>query len=153
MVVKKGIGRPRKPEGDRKSVNFAFRGRGQLRERLGEAVRVSGRSISEEIEHRLEESFRHDDADTLLRSLSRETVEGIQRDLQAQLAIKIAAEIFRRNPQARISGLLGLAKYLPEAQSTGRKEVLEMSDDELAKRIAEAEAAEQRATDKQEDSE
>jgi hypothetical protein len=76
----------------------------------------------------------------------------IQRDLQAQLAIKIAAEIFRRNPQAQISGLLGLAKYLPEAQSTGRKEVLEMSDDELAKRIAEAEAAEQRATDKREDS-
>src|SRR5262249_41241372 len=141
-MVAKMLRRPDKTKEERKSVNCALRGRGQLRERLREAAATSGRSISEEIEQRLEQSFRQDDADSLLRALSRETVESIHRDLRTQLAIKIAAEIFRRNPQAQISGLLSLAKYLPEAQATRAKDVLEMTDDE-AEFVAEAEAPEQ----------
>ena len=58
MAAKKRIGRPPKAKEDRKAVNFTFRSRGQMRERLQEARMASGRSISEEIEHRLEESFR-----------------------------------------------------------------------------------------------
>src|SRR5262249_47376123 len=145
-MVAKRLGRPPKPKEDRKSVNFAFRGRGQLRERLREAAATSGRSISEEIEQRLEQSLRQDGAYDLFRALSRETVESIHRDLRTQLAIKIAAEIFRRNPQAQISGLLSLAKYLPEAQATRAKDVLEMTDDE-AEFVAEAEAPEQTRAD------
>src|SRR4051794_24669473 len=133
MARKKRLGRPPKAEADRKTVNFTFRSRGEMRERLQAAAAASGRSISEEIEHRLEQSFRQDFADDLVKVLSRETLESVQRELRTQLTIKLAAEIFRRNPQAQIPGLLGLAKYLPEAQGTGRKEVLESTDDELAK--------------------
>jgi len=58
MAAKKRIGRPPKAKEDRKAVNFTFRSRGQMRERLQAAAIASGRSISEEIEHRLDESFR-----------------------------------------------------------------------------------------------
>jgi Arc-like DNA binding domain len=61
MAAKKRIGRPPKSEEDRKGVNFTFRNRGQMRERLQEAAAASKRSISEEIEHRLEDSFRNED--------------------------------------------------------------------------------------------
>src|SRR5262245_28606922 len=57
MAAKKRIGRPPKSEEDRKAVNFTFRSRGQMRERLQAAAAASGRSISEEIERRLEGSF------------------------------------------------------------------------------------------------
>src|SRR5262245_2771337 len=53
----KRIGRPPKPEGDRKTTNFTFRGRPQLRERLGAAAAASGRSSSEEIEYILNRHF------------------------------------------------------------------------------------------------
>ena len=57
MAKAKRIGRPPKPVKQRKSVNFTFRSRGEMREQLGRADEVSGRSISEEIERRLEASF------------------------------------------------------------------------------------------------
>jgi predicted HicB family RNase H-like nuclease len=57
MAAKKRIGRPPKAEEDRKAVNFTFRSRGQMRERLQAAAIAVGRSISEEIEFRLERSF------------------------------------------------------------------------------------------------
>ena len=54
---KKRVGRPALPEADRKSRNFTFRSRGDLREHLERAAQKAGRSISEEIENRLERSF------------------------------------------------------------------------------------------------
>jgi hypothetical protein len=53
----KRIGRPPKPEGERKSASLIFRARPQLRERLGAAAAASGRSISEEIEYILNRHF------------------------------------------------------------------------------------------------
>jgi hypothetical protein len=53
-------GRPRLPEEDRRSRNFTFRGRAELHSNLAEAAKTSRRSISEEIEHRLERSFADD---------------------------------------------------------------------------------------------
>jgi hypothetical protein len=61
MSGKKRIGRPPKSEEDRRDVNFTFRSRGQMRERLKTAADAARRSISEEIEYRLENSFREDD--------------------------------------------------------------------------------------------
>jgi Arc-like DNA binding domain len=55
--TKKRLGRPPKSEKDRKAVNFTFRSRGQMRERLQGAAASSGRSVSEEIEYRLDQSF------------------------------------------------------------------------------------------------
>lgn len=50
-------GRPPIAEQDRKTSNLTFRTRGDLRAKLEEAAQESGRSISEEIEHRLHSTF------------------------------------------------------------------------------------------------
>jgi hypothetical protein len=54
-------GRPRLKPAERKSRNLTFRSRGALRQKLEDATRKSGRSVSEEIERRLEYSFRDED--------------------------------------------------------------------------------------------
>ena len=61
-------GRPPKAEGERKGRNLTFRVRENLRARLQQAADVSGRSISEEIESRVEATFRSQDA--LVRELA-----------------------------------------------------------------------------------
>ncbi|MCJ2082772.1 hypothetical protein [Methylobacterium sp. J-090] len=50
-------GRPSIPEEERKSGNLTFRTRGSLRAQLETAAQESGRSVSEEIEHRMQLSF------------------------------------------------------------------------------------------------
>jgi hypothetical protein len=50
-------GRPPIAQADRKANNLTFRTRGDMRSKLEEAAQKSGRSISEEIEARLERSF------------------------------------------------------------------------------------------------
>src|SRR5262245_43994571 len=72
MVVKKRIGRPPKANEDRKAVNFTFRSRGQMRERLQTAAIASGRSISEEIELRLERSFWQEEIEKLTDTVMRQ---------------------------------------------------------------------------------
>jgi Arc-like DNA binding domain len=130
-----------------------------LRRRLERAGKNNARSLNSEIVHRLEHSFRREDSEPLQDVV----LEGMLK------VIGVVYEVVRRIPPSAPRGLLDLLtpeqmtrvferpvftdkEGLPEAQSTGRKEVLEMSDDELAKRIAEAEAAEQRATDKKDES-
>jgi hypothetical protein len=54
-------GRPRMDLAQRKRANLTFRVRDELRARLEAAARVGQRSISEEIEHRLEASFRDEE--------------------------------------------------------------------------------------------
>jgi len=56
-MAKKKPGRPRKPKDQRRSKNRTFRVRGQLDEFLVARADESGRSVSEEIEARLERSF------------------------------------------------------------------------------------------------
>jgi hypothetical protein len=53
-------GRPPRHEGERLSKNRTFRVRGGLDEKLQAAAAVSGRSVSEEIEFRLDQSFDRD---------------------------------------------------------------------------------------------
>jgi predicted HicB family RNase H-like nuclease len=50
-------GRPAKPEGERKSKNFTFRGTSELHEQLRKAADAYGRTVSDEIESRLSASF------------------------------------------------------------------------------------------------
>jgi hypothetical protein len=71
MTEKRGPGRPRKYPAGTAGSNLTFRTRGNLRARLGEAASLSGRSVSEEIEYRLERSFWHDD---VLKALDRGTL-------------------------------------------------------------------------------
>lgn len=56
----KGRGRPPLSPAERRNRNFTFRSRGALREQLRTAAKTNERSVSEEIEHRLELSFRDD---------------------------------------------------------------------------------------------
>src|SRR5215467_10532498 len=59
------IGRPPKREGERLSKNRTFRVRGTLDEQLEAAAQKAERSVSEEIERRLEDSFRQQEIEKL----------------------------------------------------------------------------------------
>jgi len=54
-------GRPPLPEGHARRATIALRATAELRTRLGEAALASGRSLSQEAELRLENSFRDDE--------------------------------------------------------------------------------------------
>lgn len=56
-IQRAGKPRHRLSAGKRKRRNLTFRVRDQMRVDLGRAARAAGRSISEEIEYRLERSF------------------------------------------------------------------------------------------------
>ena len=62
------IGRPPRHEGERLSKNRTFRIRGELDDRLQEAASKVGRSVSEEIEYRLEQSFQKEDIAKIIRA-------------------------------------------------------------------------------------
>jgi hypothetical protein len=70
MAAKKSKprGRPPLPPGEKRAKNFTFRSRGNMHDRLSKAAARSGRSLSEEIEHRLDRSFFEGD-DSLARML------------------------------------------------------------------------------------
>lgn len=55
--AKKAPGRPARHSGEKLSKNRTFRVRGQLDDQLAVAAERSGRSVSEEIEYRLDRSF------------------------------------------------------------------------------------------------
>lgn len=59
-------GRPPKPAEERRGHNLTFRTRADFRERLEQAAARSGRSVTEEVELRIERSF---EVDHLIRSL------------------------------------------------------------------------------------
>jgi len=59
------IGRPPKRKGERLSKNRTFRVRGTLDEQLEAAAQKAERSVSEEIERRLEDSFRQQEIEKL----------------------------------------------------------------------------------------
>lgn len=61
-----------KPSEDGKRTPLNMRTTRQLRDRLAEAARVSGRSLAQEVEFRLEDSFRRHD-------IGAEIVEEIMR--------------------------------------------------------------------------
>ena len=58
----KSRGRPRLPDDQAKRASFTTRLRGELKERLEEEAQIAGRSLSEEIEFRLETSVLSQDA-------------------------------------------------------------------------------------------
>src|SRR5262245_22497973 len=76
-MAKRKRGRPTLPKAERKRGILAFRARDDLRQWLTDAAKLSGRSVSEEIEYRLEQSR--------LR-------EGISEEVKAQL-VKIKDEV------------------------------------------------------------
>src|SRR4051794_34964158 len=61
MEQSKRIGRPPKEPGEKKRQSLSLRIRDAVKDRLVEAARVSGLSISEELERRVERSFEASD--------------------------------------------------------------------------------------------
>ena len=56
------MGRPPLPPGKRRGASMGFRPTPEIREKLEEAANANGRSMSQEVEHRLEQSFEGDEA-------------------------------------------------------------------------------------------
>ena len=84
-------GRPPKDPTDRKDGNLTFRTRGSLRERLSAAATENGRSISEEVERRLEASFEGFDAASAVSAAARRAIDDAQ-DIYAIQAIHSTME-------------------------------------------------------------
>jgi hypothetical protein len=95
-IIKKPApkGRPPLPPAERKRRNFTFRGTDELHEGLTKASAMSGRSLSEEIEWRLGQSF-------FLQSVINEAVEKTVR------ATLDHVELQRANEEAQRSGSEG----------------------------------------------
>ncbi|MCG2665893.1 Arc family DNA-binding protein [Bradyrhizobium sp. GCM10023182] len=92
------------PEAEKKGRNFTFRSRGDMHERLSEAAAATGRSISEEIEARLAQSFEAESKMAAFRQEweqriqdQREVAEQIRKDLNAS-----KAEVQELNEQAKV---------------------------------------------------
>jgi hypothetical protein len=75
------LGRPPKHEGELLSKNRTFRVRGTLDEQLEAAAQKAGRSVSEEIERRLEQSFRQQEIESELK----EALDAQGRQLRDEL--------------------------------------------------------------------
>ena len=108
------LGRPPKHEGERLSKNRTFRVRGTLDEQLVAAAKDTGRSVSEEIERRLEESFQRQEKAELI-------LEAIHRTLKL---LGISTDPATWSPEMRAWAaqqprLLGLASEQP---TTDKKE-------------------------------
>jgi len=120
MAAKKG-GRPLKHPGEPLSKAMAFRLRPRLAELLHQSAAAGSRTISQEIEHRLERSF-HDDrvtqahcgtdvgAELLRMFYSIMVFEGVHPDWSGD---PIRAEHFRTAMNGVIAGFLGLPLELP----------------------------------------
>jgi predicted HicB family RNase H-like nuclease len=130
MAAKKRIGRPPKAEEDRKAVNFTFRSRGQMRERLQAAAIAVGRSISEEIEFRLERSFWQEEIEKLteavklqvtlserLRSLLEQAAKNHGQSMNTEIVDRLDVSFQRENEE----------KMIEKAARDGVQELLELS--------------------------
>ena len=112
------LGRPPKHEGERLSKNRTFRVRGTLDKQLEAAAQEAGRSVSEEIERRLEQSFRREERAELIS-------EAIDRTLKA---LGISTDPATWSPEMRAwaaqqPGLLGLSRQSASEQpATDKKE-------------------------------
>jgi hypothetical protein len=89
MAKRKRIGRPPKPAKERRTVNFTFRSRGELREWLRNAAEPAGRSISEEIERRLYQSF---EQEQMARAAVKAVIEYFEEKGVAKFAFKETEE-------------------------------------------------------------
>jgi len=88
-LIKRRRGRPPLPEHQRKGRILKFRARGDLVSRMQAAATATGRSVSEEIEYRLERSFQNVDelADlketvTAVFSNLGNTIEGLKQEAE-----------------------------------------------------------------------
>ena len=115
-MAQKRMGRPPKLAEDRKATHFTFRTRGVMRERLQAAATGSGRSISEEIEYRLDRQFQHDERDYLFRVLTGEHGENALHMIAE--AVRIVQTMYSHSYKSKGWSEQDSAEMLQELQST-----------------------------------
>jgi predicted HicB family RNase H-like nuclease len=131
MTAKKRAGRPPKAEEDRKDVNFTFRSRRQMRERLKAAADGARRSVSEEIEIRLERSFWQEeierDTTTLqvrlperLRGLLEQAAKDNERSMNTEIFDRLDSSFQREELEKHIGGVIEQTAHSAAANATRR---------------------------------
>jgi hypothetical protein len=124
MARKKKGGRPLKHSGEPLSKTMSFRIRPRLAELLQDAAAKGSRTVSQEIEHRVERSFQDDriaqahfgsdvGAELLRMFYSAMVLEGVHPDWTGDL---VRAENFRCAVNAIIAVMTGLELELPHPQ-------------------------------------
>src|SRR4051794_11790518 len=95
-------GGPPVPESEKKGRNFTFRSRGDMHERLAQSSAANQRSISEEIERRLEQSFEFEQQ----MAAFRETMEKQEKRLEdwRKMAEQLREESARSRAEMRALG-------------------------------------------------
>src|SRR4051812_43148904 len=111
MTAKKPRGRPALDPTEKKRKNFTFRGTDQLHEELSKASAASGRSVSEEIEARLNESFTRQNVEHAVELAAKLAAEATIREItkvigQREPAAVIAALLNHREPAAVLAAVL-----------------------------------------------
>src|SRR5690242_17536028 len=121
-------GRPPKPPEERRGPNLTFRTPGGLRARLAEAAAASGRAMSEEVVHRLEQSF-----------LEQDIVEELQRTLRIErrdsvlFGIEEAEKrgVVLEQQRAKIAELEAQNEYLRAELKAGRNQPSAEANEEV----------------------
>lgn len=63
----KPMGRPKKPDSEAKRYPLGMRTTLEMQRKMQDAARASGRSVAQEVEFRLERSFRDDELRAIIR--------------------------------------------------------------------------------------
>jgi|tagenome__1003787_1003787.scaffolds.fasta_scaffold20380484_1 hypothetical protein len=100
MIEPKKRGRPAIPAAEKKARNFTFRSRGDLHERLSGAAAANQRSISEEIEHRIEQSFQIEQRIEEMRSQFNQRIQVVEAEAKLGMA-RVAEAAEQKNASLR----------------------------------------------------
>lgn len=141
----KARGRPRLPEEERKGAHIKIRTRGGTRERLEAAAARHGRSVSEEVERRLEESFVREGTES---DATRFEIEAAYSEVQKMMEAAAGGPVFLSLGQA-IAGAVKDAFELMEDEGFTDAEKDFLGDDFKRERVVQAaETALREALDK-----
>jgi hypothetical protein len=132
---KKRLGRPRLAPQERKAQNITFRSRPDLYKDLQAAVKRTGYSLSEEIERRLEASFR--DSDPILTALAGKEASVILR-LITEILLKATRDNKSWSENRELVETVGSAASLVITRVAGLFDDALSVDDTLADKIKSA---------------
>lgn len=135
-------GRPRLPDDERKGAHLKIRTRGGTRERLEAAAARHGRSVSEEVERRLEESFAREGEET---TRIRYEIEAAYSDVWRMLEEAAGGPVFLSLGQA-VAGAVKDALELIEAEGFPDNREDFLGDDFTRERVLRAAEAAVRET-------
>lgn len=110
---KRSPGRPQLPAAEKKRRNFTFRGTDGLHEQLSKAAAESGRSVSEEIEWRLSQTFADEGYLGYLNAHAQMLADSLKKEMRQQIFAAITGAPAETAPPADATpkGLLAALGY------------------------------------------